>query len=169
MSSRNAVAVFDAELARKQTQAELRSQAAPKKVHEVNKISGKAPELPPEVQAKMAAALQKEMEKSRRRADEQRRRDPTFRPDAIDLDRSKMKKFNKFIDYYELVGLVRDDDKFCSAAELKAAYKKRSLELHPDKQLGRTPDEKIAAEERFHQLQVAYDILTEPATRVAYV
>ena len=47
MSSRNAVAVFDAELARKQTQAELRSQAAPKKVHEVNKISGKAPELPP--------------------------------------------------------------------------------------------------------------------------
>ena len=79
-----------------------------------------------------------------------------------------MKKFNKFVDYYALLGFDRDTDKFCSAAELKAAYKKRSLELHPDKQLRKSPDEKLAAEEKFHQLQKAYDILTEPATRQAY-
>ena len=168
MSSRNALATFDAELARKQTQAELRSQAAPKKIHEVNKISTKAPELSQDTKDKMAAALQKELEKARDREDQRRRRDPTFRPDALDLDRSKMKKFNKFIDYYELLGLTRDEDKFCSAADLKAAYKKRSLELHPDKMRGRTPDEKLAAEEKFHQLQKAYEILTEPATRQMY-
>eukprot|EP00966_Prymnesium_polylepis_P168777 3902729-Prymnesium_polylepis.1 len=98
-SSRNAVAVWDAELSRKQTQAELRSQAMPKK-HEANKIGGHF-ELSAEAKAKAASALQKELEKAREREDERRRRDPTFRPDALDFDRTKMKKFNKFIDYYE--------------------------------------------------------------------
>lgn len=36
--SRNSLAVFDPALAREQSQAELRSKAAPKKIHEVNKI-----------------------------------------------------------------------------------------------------------------------------------
>ena len=81
------------------TQAELRSKAAPeKKVHEANKIGGKAFEVSAEGAAKMQAALQKEVDNARNRAAERRRRDPTFREDALDLDRSKVRKYNKFID-----------------------------------------------------------------------
>ena len=65
MSSRNALNVFDPELARKQTQAELRERAAPKKVHEANKLSGKAPELSDEVKQRLASALAKEVENAR--------------------------------------------------------------------------------------------------------
>ena len=131
MSSRNAVEVFDPELARKQTQAELRETVAPRKVHPANKIGGKAPEISEESRNKMLAALQLEAENSRKRADERRRRDPTFRPDAIDLDRSKIKKFNKFIDYYALLGFDRDTDKFCSAAELKVPCLAAHLHVCP--------------------------------------
>ena len=113
----------------------------------------------------MAAALATELEKSRLRAEERRRRDPTFRPDAVALDQSKVRKFNKFIDYYEVLELP---DHFASAAELKEAYKKLSLQLHPDKLRLATEDERVAAEEKYHAVHVAYDILTEPATRQLY-
>ena len=112
----------------------------------------------------MAAAMQKELEKLNLMADERRRRDPTFRPDAIDLDRSNMRPFNKFIDYYERLGV----DRYASPNELKDAFKKLSLALHPDKQLRATEEERVKAEEKYHQVQKAYDILTEPATRQSY-
>lgn len=162
--SRNHVAVFDPELARKQAQAELRENVAPKKVHEANKIGSQPFELSDESKAKMASAMAKELEKISKMMDERRRRDPTFKPDAIDLDRSKMRKYNKFVDYYEHLGV----DRFASPTELKESYRKLSLSLHPDKQLRATEEERIKAEERFHQVQVAYDLLTEPATRQAY-
>jgi hypothetical protein len=167
MSSRNQISVFDAALAREHTQAELRANAAPKKMHEVmecNKIGGAPVEMSAEAKANFALALQKELEKAKKREDERRRRDPTFREDALDLDKSKMRKFYKFIDYYGHLQV----DKYCSAAELKEAYRKRSLEFHPDKQLGRSEEEKVVAEEGYHLAQKAYDILTEPATRRAY-
>ena len=85
---RNSVAVFDPELARKHTQAELREKAIPKKVHEANKLGSTPYEISNEQKAKMAAAMAKELEKIKQMADERRRRDPTFRPDAVDLDRS---------------------------------------------------------------------------------
>ena len=59
-------------------------------------------------------------------------------------------------------------DRFCSPTELKDAYKKKSLALHPDKQIDATDEEKVKAEEEYHKVQKAYDILTEPATRQAY-
>lgn len=167
MSSRNAVALFDPELARKQTYAELRSKAAPKKL-DVNKITPKLPEISAETQEKMNAAWEKELANIRLREEERRKRDPTYRPDALGLDFSKAKRFNKYVDYYAVLGLDRDTDQacrtafgrgsvcamslsrhsrgvrlqFCSLADLKAAYKKKSLEFHPDKQLRKTPDEK---------------------------
>ena len=68
-SSRNAVSVFDPELARKQTQAELRANAAPKKIHEVNKIGGKPPEISDEARKKMMDALSKEAENAQAEAE----------------------------------------------------------------------------------------------------
>ena len=127
--SRNSVAVYDPELARKAAQAELREKAAPKKVHKANELGHYKHELSDEAQQKMAAALQKTLEKMTKMADERRRRDPTFKPDALDLDRSKMRKFNKYVDYYEVLGV----DRYGSPSDLKDAYKKKSLALHPDK------------------------------------
>ena len=162
--SRNSVAVYDPELARKAAQAELREKAAPKKVHKANELGHYKHELSDEAQQKMAAALQKTLEKMTKMADERRRRDPTFKPDALDLDRSKMRKFNKYVDYYEVLGV----DRYGSPSDLKDAYKKKSLALHPDKQLEATEEEKVKAQEQYHAVQKAYDILSEPATRQAY-
>ena len=142
-----------------------REKAAPRKVHKANEISHRPIEISDESKAKMAAAMAKEIEKITKMAEERRRRDPTFKPDAIDLDRSKMRKFNKFVDYYEVLGI---EDRYIGSSGLKDAYKRLSLELHPDKQLRATEEERVAAEERFHAVQVAYDILQEPATRQAY-
>ena len=163
--SRNAVAVFDAALAREQAQAELRAKVVPKKleVNEVKPGSGGV-ELDAATKARMANALAKEIEKIKSREAERRRRDPTFRPDALDLDRSRMLRFNRWVDYYERMGIER----FASSMELKEAYRKLSLQLHPDKQAGRPEAEREAAAERFHEVKQAHAILSEPATRQAY-
>jgi hypothetical protein len=89
----------------------------------------------------MAAALSKEAEKISRKMDERRRRDPTFKPDAIDFDRRMMKHFNMYADYYEHLGI----DRFASTHELKEAYRKLALSLHPDKQLGASEVQRVAA------------------------
>ena len=93
--SRNSIAVFDADLARQQAQAEMREKVAPRKVHEANKISNQPFDISNDAKAKMANAMAKELQKIKEIADQRRRRDPTFKPDAIDLDRSKVRKFNK--------------------------------------------------------------------------
>lgn len=80
--SRNEVAVWDADLARRQAQAELREKAAPKKRHEVNKIGAGPIEISDEAKQKMALAMKKEMEKYAQIADERRRRDPTCKQTA---------------------------------------------------------------------------------------
>jgi DnaJ family protein C protein 17 len=48
--------------------------------------------------------------------------------------------------------------------QIKKAYRKRALELHPDKNL----DNKTEAEKRFIQLKSALEILTDEAARKAY-
>ena len=195
--SRNSVAVYDADLARKQAQAELRDKAAPKKLHEVNKLQPQQFKMSEEGQAKMAEAFRKELIKMKALAEERRRRDPTFREDAVDLDQRNVRKFNKFIDYCKLACSARRRltprplstpslsrclspsmrteadaqlgvDCFASPTELKEAYRNRSRELHPDKLINVAADERVAAEERYHLVQKAYDILTEPATRQLY-
>ena len=75
-----------------------------------------------------------------------------------------MLPFNKFEDYYERLGVTN----VASDADLREAFRKMSLKLHPDKQLSRTIEERVSAEEKFHQMSLAYRILTEPATRQAY-
>jgi len=62
-------------------------------------------------------------------------------------------------DYYEVLGVGRDAD----AADLKRAYRKLALELHPD----RNPGDK-AAEARFKEASEAYQVLSDPEKRGLY-
>ncbi|GLJ16146.1 hypothetical protein SUGI_0269230 [Cryptomeria japonica] len=57
---------------------------------------------------------------------------------------------------YEILGIERS----CSSEEIRAAYKKLALKLHPDKHKG---DE--AATARFQELQRAYEVLSDPRER----
>lgn len=61
-------------------------------------------------------------------------------------------------DYYEVLGVSRE----VSVAELKRAYRKKALELHPD----RNPDPN--AEEQFKLCAEAYSVLSDPQKRQMY-
>lgn len=60
---------------------------------------------------------------------------------------------------YDVLGVARDADE----AALKKAYRKLAQESHPD----RHPDD-AAAEERFKEINQAYQVLSDPERRSAY-
>src|SRR2546429_5437802 len=62
-------------------------------------------------------------------------------------------------DPYKTLGV----DKKASAEEIKKAYRKLARKYHPDTNQG---DKE--AEERFKELQAAYDVLSDPEKRKAY-
>jgi molecular chaperone DnaJ len=62
-------------------------------------------------------------------------------------------------DYYEVLGVARDVD----AGDLKRAYRRLAMELHPD----RNPGDAVA-EDRFKEASEAYQILSEPGKRANY-
>ena len=59
---------------------------------------------------------------------------------------------------YDVVGALRD----ASPSMLKRAYRARALRMHPDK--SKASD----AEDRFRELQAAYDVLSDARERAAY-
>ncbi|KOP23356.1 molecular chaperone DnaJ [Hapalosiphon sp. MRB220] len=61
-------------------------------------------------------------------------------------------------DYYEILGVSRDADK----EEIKHAYRRLARKYHPD--VNKEP----GAEERFKEINRAYEILSEPETRARY-
>ena len=62
-------------------------------------------------------------------------------------------------DYYEILEIERTNDK----EVIKKAYRKLALKYHPD----RNPDDK-SAEERFKQINEAYEILSDDEKRQIY-
>lgn len=59
-------------------------------------------------------------------------------------------------DYYEILGV----DKSASADEIKKAYRKKALQLHPDRESG--------DEEKFKEVGEAYEVLKDDAKRKQY-
>jgi curved DNA-binding protein len=62
-------------------------------------------------------------------------------------------------DYYQILGVSRD----ASAEEIRKAYRKLAMKYHPD----RNPDDK-QAEERFKEINEAYQVLNDPQKRAHY-
>jgi DnaJ-class molecular chaperone len=61
-------------------------------------------------------------------------------------------------DYYEILGLTKQ----ASAADIKAAYRKKALEFHPDR------NKAADAEQKFKEVNEAYEILANPEKKQAY-
>ncbi|KAK1753458.1 hypothetical protein QBC47DRAFT_43895 [Echria macrotheca] len=62
--------------------------------------------------------------------------------------------------YYELLGVERQ----ASDDEIKKAYRKKALELHPDRNINDVEN----ATKRFAEVQTAYEILSDPQERAWY-
>jgi DnaJ family protein C protein 17 len=65
------------------------------------------------------------------------------------------------VDYYEVLG--GDVHPGSTENEISRAYRKKALATHPDKR----PDDPNAAT-AFHQLQIAFDVLSDSAAKAAY-
>jgi curved DNA-binding protein len=64
----------------------------------------------------------------------------------------------QFKDYYQVMGVARD----ASQDEIKRAYRKLARKYHPD--VSKEKD----AEDKFKELQEAYEVLKDPEKRAAY-
>jgi DnaJ-class molecular chaperone len=62
------------------------------------------------------------------------------------------------MDFYQVLGVSKN----ASEAEIKAAYRKKALEWHPDR--NKSPE----ATEKFKQINEAYEVLSDPQKRQAY-
>lgn len=65
----------------------------------------------------------------------------------------------EFKDYYQTLGVARD----ASPAEIKKAFRQLAREHHPD-----TAKDKKTAEEKFKQINEAYEVLSDPEKRQKY-
>ena len=61
-------------------------------------------------------------------------------------------------DYYEVLGISRQ----ASADEIKRAYRKKAKQYHPD--VNKEP----GAEEKFKEVQEAYEVLSDPNKKATY-
>lgn len=67
-------------------------------------------------------------------------------------------------DLYEILNIPRDsDDK-----TIKQSFRRLSLKYHPDRQTGKTDEEKKEAEEKFKEISHAYEVLSDPEKKRNY-
>ncbi|MBR4800716.1 MAG: molecular chaperone DnaJ [Clostridia bacterium] len=66
--------------------------------------------------------------------------------------------------YYEILGVSKN----ASADELKSAYRKLAKQYHPDLFTTASEQEKKNAEEKFKEINHAYDVLSDPQKKAAY-
>lgn len=67
-------------------------------------------------------------------------------------------------DYYEVLGV----NKNVSETDLKKAFRQLSMKYHPDRQQGKSENEKQEAEEKFKEIAEAYDVLSDKDKRANY-
>lgn len=65
----------------------------------------------------------------------------------------------EYKDYYKILGVERS----ASEAEIKSAFRKLALQYHPDRNPGNS-----AAEEKFKEINEAYEVLSDPQKRSRY-
>lgn len=74
---------------------------------------------------------------------------------------AKAEKLASRKDYYKILGLDRN----CNDDEIRKAYRKFALQYHPDKQASFSDEEKAVAEEKFKEINEAYNALIDPQKR----
>lgn len=67
-------------------------------------------------------------------------------------------------DFYEILGISKD----ASDAEIKKAYRKAAMKYHPDKFSGASDAEKKEAEDKFKEINEAYQVLSDPNKKAQY-
>ncbi|MBR8700580.1 Chaperone protein DnaJ [Fusobacterium sp. DD29] len=67
-------------------------------------------------------------------------------------------------DYYEVLGIAKG----ASDDEIKKAYRKAAMKYHPDKFSNATEKEKKDAEEKFKEVNEAYQVLSDPQKKAQY-
>jgi curved DNA-binding protein len=65
----------------------------------------------------------------------------------------------EYKDYYKILGVARD----ASTETIKKAFRKLAMKYHPDKNPGVKQ-----AERRFHEINEAHAVLTDPEKRATY-
>ena len=66
----------------------------------------------------------------------------------------------EFKDYYQTLGVTKE----ASPEEIKRAFRKLAIQYHPDKAKG----DKQQAEEKFKEINEAYEVLGDPEKRKKY-
>lgn len=67
-------------------------------------------------------------------------------------------------DYYNILGVSKD----ASEADIKKAYKKLALKYHPDRQQGKSDEEKKEAEDKFKEINEAFSVIGDEKKRKEY-
>ena len=74
-------------------------------------------------------------------------------------------------DYYNILGIT-DDERRLQGDEFDKVLKKKfralCLKYHPDKQVGKSEDERKSAEDKFKEINEAYSVLSDPNKRSQY-